>query len=408
MFTFSKPLNEITEGDLQRLVQEGVPENRQLEYKRDLPGTGTEEKKEFVRDVVSFANSAGGHIIFGIVASNGIPTQLAPISEEKIDGAKLRLDSIIRTSIEPTIQGLKIDSVKLTSGCTLIIEIPRGLFGLHMIKNRRAFVARTSAGKFDLDVNEIRSAFVGAEAAVQRLGEFRADRTAKILNGNALWPRCGNRVGLIHLLPLASFASGYRCEIDKIPEAVKPILYPMGRRPWSYTPTFTFEGYENQMGRREERGGLLGYSHLFRNGAIENVTAGFLDQSPVTEPRGVQDDIQLYWLEIQIMDCAERMLKIMEILEVPGPYYLLVALLNVRGLRVTSADSERIIHRVIQTIEQENLILPEVLLENADVSIEGEMRSTFDMIWNAGGWQRSFSYDENGVHKNVNWRKYFA
>jgi len=47
--------------------------------------------KKFGRDVVSFANSAGGHIIFGIAESNGILTKPAPISEARIDEAKLRL-----------------------------------------------------------------------------------------------------------------------------------------------------------------------------------------------------------------------------------------------------------------------------------------------------------------------------
>jgi predicted HTH transcriptional regulator len=91
MFTFSKPLDEIIEADLQRLIDDHLEENRQLECKRELPGTSDADKKEFVRDVVSFANSAGGHIIFGIAESNGIPTKPAPISEARIDEAKLRL-----------------------------------------------------------------------------------------------------------------------------------------------------------------------------------------------------------------------------------------------------------------------------------------------------------------------------
>jgi predicted HTH transcriptional regulator len=105
MFTFSKPVCEINEQDLVALIDGGVIENRQLEYKRDLPGTADKDKREFVRDVVAFANSAGGHIIFGIGQSKGLPTELVPISEDKIDGAKLRLEGIIRTSIDPTIQG---------------------------------------------------------------------------------------------------------------------------------------------------------------------------------------------------------------------------------------------------------------------------------------------------------------
>jgi predicted HTH transcriptional regulator len=91
MFMFSKPLDEIIEADLQRRIDDHVEENRQLEYKRALPGTSDADKKEFVRDVVSFANGAGGHIIFGIAESNGIPTKPAPISEARIVEAKLQL-----------------------------------------------------------------------------------------------------------------------------------------------------------------------------------------------------------------------------------------------------------------------------------------------------------------------------
>ena len=76
MFTFAKPLDEITEDDLQRLIKDKVAENRQLEYKGALPGSSVEDKKEFVRDVVSFVNSAGGHIIFGIAESNSVPASM--------------------------------------------------------------------------------------------------------------------------------------------------------------------------------------------------------------------------------------------------------------------------------------------------------------------------------------------
>jgi len=266
-----------------------------------------------------------------------------------------------------------------------------------MIKNRRAFIIRTSAGKSDLDVNEIRAAFVGAETAVRRLSEFRADRTANILKGNALWPLSSSRVGVIHILPLASFASGYKCEIHKIPQEIKPILYPMGRRPPTYIEKFTFDGYGNQFSWSAERGAVHAYSHLFRNGAIENVNADFLDQFfSTTDVEG--EAAHAHWLEILIMDCAERMLKIMKLLEISGPYYLLLALLNVKGLRVTR-DTQLPFPSDVRTIDQENLILPEILFENTDVAIESAMRNSFDMIWNACGWPRSFSYDEHGAHK---------
>jgi len=406
MFSFSKSLDKITEDDLLGLIKSEAVENRQLEYKRELPGIAEKDKREFVRDVVSFANSAGGHIIFGIGATNGIPTELVPISEDKIDDAKLRLESIIRTSVEPTIQGLKIDSVKLSNGRALIIEIPRSLFGLHLIKGRGAFITRTSAGKSELDVGEIRAAFAGAEAASARMREFRAERTWRLQNGEALWPLISSRVGVMHILPLASFASGaYYCAIDKIPREVGEILYPMGRRPSVYVPKITFDGYANQMNWGGKGGALHGYSHIFRNGAIESVNADFLDQffGPAEIAQG--DAAQLYWLEILTMDCAERMLRMMELLEIPGPYYLLLAFLNVKGFRVTRGGERPRFVQDYRTVDRENLILPEVLIESTDVSIESEMRSSFDMVWNACGWQRSFSYTDDRYPEN--WRNYF-
>jgi hypothetical protein len=371
MFTFAKPLHEITEGDLQRLIADKVEENRQLEYKRELPRSSDQDKREFVRDVVSFANSAGGHIIFGLAAPKGVPMEFAPIPEERIDEATLRLENIIRTCVEPAIQGLKIQSVVVATGRVLIIEIPRGLFGLHMIRNRGAFVVRTSAGKADLDVTEIRAAFVGAEAAAQRLSAFRADRTGKILDGDLPWSLSGGPILTIHVLPLVSFSLGYICAIDKIPEAAQKLLYPVGRSPL-LRPTFTFEGFANLISFGANVQPVEAYSQIFRNGAVENVHAFRL---------GPDEAQRLYHLEILIMDCGERMLRIMNALDVPGPYYVLIALLNARGFMVSSDTKKTSFgHRDARTINQDNLILPEVLVENTDIAIESVMRSSFDMI----------------------------
>jgi hypothetical protein len=60
--------------------------------------------------------------------------------------------------------------------------------------------------------------------------------------------------------------------------------------------------------------------------------------------------------------------------------------------------------RVIKTMDRDNLFLPEVLLENTEISIETVMQSSFDMIWNAAGWARSFNYDESGQYPE-NWRE---
>ena len=55
----SKPLDQITERDLQDLIDFTVAERKTLDYKRDLPvGTPTDRDK-FLANASSFANASG-------------------------------------------------------------------------------------------------------------------------------------------------------------------------------------------------------------------------------------------------------------------------------------------------------------------------------------------------------------
>ena len=61
--TLEKPLEDITEKDLNELIENQVIEKKHLEYKRLLPSGRESDKKEFLADIISFANTSGGDII---------------------------------------------------------------------------------------------------------------------------------------------------------------------------------------------------------------------------------------------------------------------------------------------------------------------------------------------------------
>jgi hypothetical protein len=72
-----------------------TPELKTLEYKQSLPGTSDNDRKEFFADVSSFANSAGGHLVYGIRADAGVP--LEPMgADEEGDSAILSMENAIR------------------------------------------------------------------------------------------------------------------------------------------------------------------------------------------------------------------------------------------------------------------------------------------------------------------------
>jgi len=71
-----KDLQLIQEADLEELIKNKVPEGKTTEYKQVLPGSSDADKKEFLADVSSFANAAGGHLLYGIRAESAIQRKL--------------------------------------------------------------------------------------------------------------------------------------------------------------------------------------------------------------------------------------------------------------------------------------------------------------------------------------------
>src|SRR2546425_901377 len=61
-----KEFDAIAKEDIEVLVANAVSEGRTIEYKEQLPGGTDEDKREFLADVSSFANAAGGDLIYGV------------------------------------------------------------------------------------------------------------------------------------------------------------------------------------------------------------------------------------------------------------------------------------------------------------------------------------------------------
>ncbi|MFH0344211.1 MAG: helix-turn-helix domain-containing protein [Chromatiales bacterium] len=70
--------DKIDEGHLQRLIEIGAAESREIEYKRQTYGKNDDAKTEFLADISSFANTIGGDLIIGMTASKGVPMAFEP------------------------------------------------------------------------------------------------------------------------------------------------------------------------------------------------------------------------------------------------------------------------------------------------------------------------------------------
>src|SRR5881296_3546665 len=111
--TFSLPLDQVNADRLESLRTDGIREGRHLEYKEILPGTSDDEKKEFLADATSFANTAGGDLIYGVKGrrdlagiSTGEIEAIVGLPNLNLDAERLRLENMLRDGVAPRVSPL--------------------------------------------------------------------------------------------------------------------------------------------------------------------------------------------------------------------------------------------------------------------------------------------------------------
>ena len=162
-------LDSIDEGHLNALVNGGVRESRSLEFKAKLVWGTESDRKEFLADISALANGGGGDLILGIQEDKGAASAVVGLDAFDPDNDKLKMENMIRDGIAPRIIGIRLRPVDLNNGRrVVIVRVPNSLNRPHMVvlKNWSRFYSRNSAGKYQLDVHELRSAFVASESVM--------------------------------------------------------------------------------------------------------------------------------------------------------------------------------------------------------------------------------------------------
>jgi len=386
--TLEKLFEDLNEVDLQLLVDEQVSEKRSIEYKSELPSDAYESKREFLADISSLANAAGGHVIFGIREENGLPTAVTGVLSDDPDREILRLENIIRDGIEPRLQGIMTRGIRLSTGAyAYVMRIPQSWSKPHAVnfKGHWRFYSRNSAGKYPLDVSEVRSAFLQSGTLTERIRLFRDGRLGSIISEQTPTRLILGGRTILHLVPFVAFEPAVSFPYSAIasnPWPIKPIYGSVT----SYR--YNFDGFLIANGN--EAGLSRGYVQVFRNGIIEAVDVSML------RGRDTRPDIPSVVFERELVDAIGIYLAAQKQMTIPTPISIMVSLLGVSGYTMA-------VNPLIDTwgenrhpIDRDTLILPEVILENYPSDIALTLKPTFDAIWNAAGWPASLNYDDQG------------
>lgn len=165
---------EWKEEDLQLLIDNGAEEGPRLEFKSAGALTKTErEKTEISKDVSSFANSAGGVIVYGIDEEPEPPHKAAKLSQINArEFSKEWLEQVINSRIQPRIQGLAINSISGAGGTYYVLVVPQS-FTAHQAYDKR-YYKRFNFQSVQMEDYEIRQVINRQQKPIYRLGIISA------------------------------------------------------------------------------------------------------------------------------------------------------------------------------------------------------------------------------------------
>lgn len=321
---------------------------------------------------------------------NGIPTVLRGLNIVDSDAEILRLENIIRDGISPRIQGVSISppvDVPSKGNIAFVIRIPKSWSSPHMVsfKGSSKFYSRNSAGKFPLDVDEIRSAFLFSETVAERIRDFRADRLSKIIAGETPVEVIGGAQAVLHLVPIGGFRPGTNLDLEALLRDSAIELYKR------------FHPYQFGHKRRNFDGLLVcgvpkdnvaeWYLQLFRNGCVEYIES-------IGSTSG-EKHITHEFFEENFIVTFPRILSIQQFIGVELPIFIMLSLLGVKGYTILLNRPGRFGNDA-QYIDRDQLIIPEHVLEAWECDAARTLKPLFDVVWNAAGWSGSRNYDTDG------------
>lgn len=394
MLLINKELNEITETDLQDLINNKVAEKKTIEYKQALPDNSEDQKKKFLAQVSSFANASGGDLIYGIIEDRqtGLPKNLEGLNIKNIDAEIRRLDNMILTGIQPRIIGIKpITPIMLSnSKIILIIRIPKSWNSPHRVifNGHDKFYSRSTNGKYPMDVGELRVAFNLLETITHKIKQFREDRISKIFSDETIISTLTSNNSLnncykiaLHLMPVNAFNPGQSYFYNNHDFNLN--LPPINCNGWN--DTFSFDGFINYSIHNES----YSYVQMFRNGIIEGVYS----------EKSKDKKLPITFLENELIEALTVYINGLKKLGVELPILIFITFIGVKGYSGVFPNMEAYSLGGYHPIDRDILLLPELIIENYEIKTEIILKPCFDIIWNACGLPHSVSYDYNGNRK---------
>jgi hypothetical protein len=379
------PFDDISSADVLKLVEEKTSERKTLEYKAQLNiGTG-DEKAEFLADISSFANAAGGDIIFGISderdeegKATGIPGTIVPLSITNAETERGRISQLIETGIQPRIPGIQVKVVLIPeAGPVIVIRVPKSWIAPHMVSyaNRTRFFSRNNiVGKLQLDVQQIGAAYAQQRGLGERLRSWKADRIGKAIAGEGPVPMEGSQI-LYHFVTASTLTD----DAPSLPRSFDiQKLFSRFRLLYTSPQSARYNADGVLVISNRTQNNRQSYLQVFRDGSLE-----YGDSLMFDDRNGNPLPSQIF--EQKIVERFADAVSLLKELESPEPIFVAVTLLNMKGRNMALPNS--IWDYTSAPFDRDTILSPDMLIENLRDNFphRDTLLPIVNSIWQAAG-----------------------
>jgi hypothetical protein len=312
-----RPLRDVRDADVRRIVESGLEEHLQLEYKGALYDDTDRGRREFLLDTCMFANAAGAIILIGVPERRdgqgqptGVPDSEGVLGLEVPNPASVltAYDARVMEAIE---ERLPLESASIDVGegrRVLAIRIPNSPRKPHSVwhQGHIYFPSRRERQRFHLTVREIKEIVMRTASRLEQ-AEHRLQNFFVAVRRSTNVPYL-----MIGIIPI--FSEDFL--VDLRAENVRRALTSFSRTASNeYSqPVYTFDGLE----RREAR-----FEYTVRFGHSGLLTSSF--QLPLFPQRPGEANQHVFGLtavDSLLRNFAIRATTVYEAAGIGGPYVL--------------------------------------------------------------------------------------
>jgi hypothetical protein len=269
------------------------------------------------------------------------------------------------------LQGVGFHWVEVAEGkSALVIRVKGSWNAPHRIifENHNHFYGRNSVGAYPLDVSELRAAFVLSDSVAERARQFIVNRLMQIEARSTPVPigDCGQLV--LHIIPISAFSGHDRTALSVSKDLANKFLMIGGSGSClqvNLDGAIQFESRSDSNGQ---------YLQVFRSGCIETVAA----------LEGYDGNVRIsgVWLVPKLVEAVSQNLLALEGLGIGGPFVVSLSFVNVKGYALQT-------HSYVAPLATDvsRIVLPDVLIDEANAKIKPLLKPMFDVLWNAFGFE---------------------